>query len=607
MRLVRFKRIVGMVALSILVAGAPATAQKQHPSRVNLTFNHFYNYNDIVDALKLLANAYPELVTLESIGKSVEERDMWMVTINNPATGADRDKAAIYIDANVHGNEIQGAETCLYTIWFLTKNYGVVDKITELVDQRAFYILPMVNPDGRAYWFDYPSTPHSSRSGKKPTDNDFDGLYDEDGPDDLDGDGFITTMWKKDPNGRWRRSAGDPRVFERVPRDEKGEYDRLGSEGIDNDGDGSINEDGAGGYDMNRNWPSDWQPGYIQYGAGEYPFSYPETESIGRFLVDHPNVAAVQSYHNSGGMILRGPGAEYRDVAYPRADHRVYDEIGKTGEEMLPFYRYLVIYKDLYDVHGGFVTWTYEGLGIFSFTNELWASAQYFGKREEGGFFGGDRKKRMKFNDLLQFGEVYRELKPYDHPTYGEIEIGGWTKYSSRVPPTFMLEELCHRNAAFTLYHADQMPLLEFSDTKVESIEDGVWSVTVEVKNTRVIPTISRRAADKKIGARDSVERYREVFRPDHPRRFLRELAYEPSADMPREIKQAVSDRYIDYSSNKTMWEQFTRSQQLSLMTEPTRNTRRNRYRNHTIQDKRLKLSFLMFDVDLHRTSKEAK
>jgi len=107
---------------------------------------------------------------------------------------------------------------------------------------------------------------------------------------------------------------------------------------------------------------------------------------------------------------------------------------------------------------------------------------------------------------LLQFGQTYHELKPYTHPTYGDIEIGGWTKYSSRVPPPFMLEELCHRNAAFTLYHADQMPLLEFGDAIVKSIDPGVWSVTLSVHNTRLIPTISARAAEKKIGARDFIQ-----------------------------------------------------------------------------------------------------
>jgi hypothetical protein len=287
-----------------------------------------------------------------------------------------------------------------------------------------------------------------------------------------------------------------------VGRDEKGDYTRLGSEGIDNDEDGRINEDGPGGYDMNRNWPSGWRPNYVQYGAGEYAFSYPETACVGEFILDHPNIAAVQSYHNAGGMILRGPGAKERESFYPRSDVAVYDEIAKTGERILPYYRSMTIWKDLYTVHGGFVNWTSEGLGIISFTNELWANAQYYyGK--EGDWPGAEQ--RLKFGDLLQFGELWVPLKPYDHPTHGEILIGGWNQYASRVPPIFMLEELCHRNFAFTMYHADQMPKLSFSRVEVKALDPGIWEVTVEVDNAAAIPSISSVAASKKIGARDQV------------------------------------------------------------------------------------------------------
>lgn len=494
--------ILTLATAAFGLSGVGVVGQEFHPNRVNLTFNHFYNYNKMVDALRELAKAYPELLALQSIGKSTEGRDLWLMTVNNAKTGPDGDKPAMYIDGNVHGNEVQGAEVCLYTIWFLTKSYGAVDKITKMLDRKTFYILPSVNPDGRAHWLDNPNTPHSSRSGKEPTDNDYDGLYDEDGYDDLDGDGHITTMWKEDPHGRFRRSKKDPRIFERIPRDEKGDYTWLGSEGIDNDSDGRINEDGPGGYDMNRNWPADWQPGYIQHGAGEYPFSYPETAAIGAFILDHPNIAAVQSYHNSGGMILRGPGVKEREDWYPREDLAVYDEIGNTGEHILPYYDYLVIHKDLYDVYGGFVTWTWEGLGIFSFTNELWSRGQqYYGKDPEG----SRNEKRMTFGDLLLFGDVFAPLKPYNHPTYGDILIGGWNKYSSRVPPTFMLEELCHRNFAFTMYHAEQMPKLSFSRHRVKGLEAGVWEITVEVANEAAIPSISGLAAAKKIGARDQI------------------------------------------------------------------------------------------------------
>ena len=57
--------------------------------------------------------------------------------INNPDTGADTTKPAMYIEANIHGNEIQGGEICIYTIWYLMENYGKIDKITQLVNERV--------------------------------------------------------------------------------------------------------------------------------------------------------------------------------------------------------------------------------------------------------------------------------------------------------------------------------------------------------------------------------------------------------------------------------------------------------------------------------------
>lgn len=497
----RWTRILAMTAatLTTLFAVAPAAAQYPYPSKVDLRFDHWYDYEEMTAALHDLAAAYPDLLRLESLGKSVAGRDLWLVTINNPETGPDTAKTAMFIDGNIHGNEIQAAETVLYSIWYLTKSYGRIEKLTKLVDERAFYMLPMENPDGRSVWFEGPATPHSLRGGVLPTDNDYDGEYDEDPPDDLDGDGHITSMWKRDPLGRYKRDPEDDRFFVRVERDEPpGGWSRVGQEGIDNDGDGRINEDGPGGYDPNRNWPGDWQPNHVQFGAGDYPFSLPETRAIGEFLLAHPNVAAYQSYHNAGGMILSGPGAEY--VQYAGSDLRVMQEIQKTGEAMLPFYRSMIIYKDLYTVHGGESTWAYEGLGIAGLTNELWTDDRMFAKTGRL-----TTEERRQFQDLLQFADVFVPYKEFDHPTLGPVLIGGTTKYSSRVTPPWMLEEGCHRNFAFTMYNADEMPMVEWGVLRVASMGDGLWEVTAEVKNDKIIPTILAHARTKKIGMRDSV------------------------------------------------------------------------------------------------------
>ena len=499
-----------LVGLATMAAASmslgTARAEEYYPSRVSLAFDHLFDYDEMSKALHDLAAAYPELLTLRTIGRSHEDRDLWLVTVNNPRTGPDTAKPAMYIDGNIHGNEVQAAEVPLYLLWYLTRSYGKVESLTKLLDENAFYIVPMVNPDGRAHWFARPNTPDSSRSGTVPTDNDHDGLYDEDGPDDLDGDGEILQMRRRTPTGRWRDNPDDPRLMIPCKTGEPGQYERLGLEGIDNDGDGLINEDGVGGYDMNRNWPVDWQPDYIQDGSSEFPLCHPETRAIATFVDSHPNIAAVQAFHNAGGMILRGPGAQVIPEC-PAPDVAVYDHLGRKGEEMLPFYRYMVTWKDLYTVHGGFLDWTYEALGIFGFTNELWTGNQMFYRAggSGGGFFGRN-EDMMKFNDLLLFGQTFKPWKPFKHPAYGEIEIGGWVKFSTRVPPNFMLAELCHRNAAFCVFHAQAMPELAFTKTDVVNKGPGLWQITVEVRNNHVIPTIAAIAAQHKIGDRDRIE-----------------------------------------------------------------------------------------------------
>ena len=84
----------------------------------------------------------------------------------------------------------------------LCHQYGQLEKITELLDRRVFYLIPTINPDGRDSWLHDSHTASSSRTGQDPYDNDRDGLIDEDGPNDLDGDGSITRMRVRDPMGR---------------------------------------------------------------------------------------------------------------------------------------------------------------------------------------------------------------------------------------------------------------------------------------------------------------------------------------------------------------------------------------------------------------------
>lgn len=496
----RRMQLVLPAALALVGAAgqaSPALAQAFNASKADVAFNRYYTHGELNTHVRRIAAAYPELVTLTTIGRSGQGREMVVATVRSPGSN-DLDRPAMWIDGNIHGNEIQAAEVVLYTLWYLTKEYGHNEDITELLDRVSFYLLVSVNPDGRDNWFENVNNSSSSRHNRTLDDDDRDGLINEDPPEDLDGDGSITQMWIRDPNGRYIRDRFDDRIFTAVPAGERGEWTSLGSEGLDNDGDGRVNEDSDDGIDMNRNWGSDWQPNYVQFGAGDYPFSAPETAAIRTFILDHPNIAALQSYHNAGGMILRGPGAAYQNAAYA-PDLGVYQEIQRVGEEMLPYYRALVTYQDLYEVHGGETNWASEGLGVVAFTNEMWVTGKYF-QREVN---SPTPEQMWTFRDRLQFGSVFTPYTEYEHPQYGTVLIGGLNKWASRNTPTFLLEEECHRNAAFTLYHASCMAEVSFERTEVERVGDGLWQVTVQLRNEQPIPSRTGRQAVRNIGRAD--------------------------------------------------------------------------------------------------------
>ena len=122
--------------------------------KVKIDFNRWHDVHELRADMEKMQKAWPKFLKLESVGKSHNGLDIMVMTVNNPDTGPESDKAAMYVEANIHGNEIQGGEICLYTIWYLMENYDKIENIKRLVDERVFYIVPTVNPDGRQYFME---------------------------------------------------------------------------------------------------------------------------------------------------------------------------------------------------------------------------------------------------------------------------------------------------------------------------------------------------------------------------------------------------------------------------------------------------------------------
>jgi len=483
---------------------------------VPLRFDFYYTYEQVVEALKALNKAYPELTTLDLVGRSEEKREIYALTINNPQTGDPLSKPGVYVDGNIHGNEIQAGEVCLYFANQLLTKYGKNDRITRMVNKNAYYVLPVVNVDGRYHFFSDANTSSSNRGLRRPKDDDRDGLFDEDFMDDLDGDGNITQMRKKDPHGKLKTDPEDPRLLISVKPGEKGEWTMLGQEGIDNDGDGRVNEDSEGYVDGNRNWGFNWAPPYVQSGAGYYPLSGEGIRAIANYLYERPNIIMVYAFHNSGGMFLRGPSTKDQGELLS-SDIQVYDYLGKNNEMIVPGYRYLISWKDLYATYGDFTDFTDNIIGSYGFVGELYQSStetyrppgEAKADEEGGGFFGESRsrsRERLKFNDHVVQGELYIDWKPYKHPTYGDIEIGGWVKMSSRLPHPFMLQDLVHRNAAAVMFSSEQTPEISMEVFEKTKVGKDLYRVRVRLTNSKAIPSMTYRSVQKKLYPQDMLK-----------------------------------------------------------------------------------------------------
>jgi len=154
----------------------------------------------------------------------------------------------------------------------------------------------------------------------------------------------------------------------------------------------------------------------------------------------------------------------------------------------------------LYSVYGGQLDWMHATQGIFAFCNELWNTSMLFNTAQ------GDRQSEQYDADrFLLMEDAFVPWKTYDHPTYGEVEIGGFKKTYGRLHPGFLLESDAHRNAAFTIYHAYHTPKLSVDSIEVKDVGNGFKEVTAVIKNERLIPTNSSWSVANKLEVPDMV------------------------------------------------------------------------------------------------------
>jgi hypothetical protein len=486
---------------------------------------------------------------LEVIANSPGGRPVYLLEIGNEIGSQDKLNPSIFVGSNLEGTRPLATEAAIFLAEMILDDPSHYDSLN-------WYIIPVGNPDAADHYFQKPL--YEETRNDLPTNDDRDESTDEDGVNDLNQDGWITQMRVKDPDGIWIQSEEDPRLMRKADpeKGEKGVY-KLFTEGTDEDGDGLYNEDGPGGTNVNLNFPFLFQ-NFTEtggkyagstpesYAVMEFVFSHPDIAMIfsfgsTNFCLTPPkggrkgeaDLNRIRVTERQARMFDLDPSRTYSmnelltivRAAYPGEQFDESDIAGFLGlgaavnpqEGDLVFYKkyaeeFKSYLKDLNVVterfepgpaaEGSMELWGYFHVGVPVFSMDLWGVPKPAGdtasqkrpgpqknsdETEETG--GLDKELAiLSYSDSVLNKQGFVAWQYYDHPSLGQVEIGGFVPYVSTVPPYSQVESILANQVPWVLNLAGELPTLHIYDAKVLSLGEGVFQLEVWVENRSFIP-----------------------------------------------------------------------------------------------------------------------
>ncbi len=445
---------------------------------INVNLNGQYNnHSELTSKVKAMASEYPALCSVQSLVKTAGGKDIWLISIG----AGDRDaRPGIAVTGGVEGNHILGRELALGFAASLLKD-SREPEVKDLLDRVTFYVMPDVSPDATEQFF--ASLKYERTVNARPTDDDRDFRLNEDPFEDLNKDGYITLVRILDPAGSFIESNEDGRIMREADLS-KGESGRwlVISEGTDNDGDGKFNEDGEGGVNFNRNFSYNYQ----EFGpnAGLHAVSEPETKAVADFLFNRFNIYLTIAFgpQDNLGQPLKSPerpaqgriitGIMKSDEVINKLVSDKYHEI--TGVKGAP---------PVVTSRGNFMEWAYYHYGRYSFSTPAWWYPAEKGVSSEAAF--------LRFADKNKMNDVFVPWTEIIHPDFPgkKAEVGGIKPFVMINPPADSLPALISANYRFIKAVAAMHPELEFLDVKSESPGDGIYRISLKVRNKGIFAT----------------------------------------------------------------------------------------------------------------------
>lgn len=489
---------------------------------------------EMIDRLDRLATESP-LASRSSIGQSIEGREIPLLTLS--ARNGAREPAVLIV-AGLDGTHLVGSEIAVRLAERLVREHP------ELLESMTIHLIPRANPDGAERNLRGVRAGHAANL--RPVDLDRDGAIGEDGPLDLDGDGAIVLMRQADPPlgiaATHLADPAEPRLL-KTPDRAKGERATYAvwTEGLDQDGDGQIAEDGPGGVRLDRNFPH-LHPEH-EPDAGRHSLSEPETRAIAEFVVANPNIVLAVVYGRHDTMS--------RPPEFKRMDATGRTPLGLLEEDRTLHESLSLLFKETVDEtrapeadHAGSLhAWLYAHRGIATIASVGWgrpdppapsaaetadaeqlpsAEAPAVGEAAERSEEERSAEERpaaepaaieprkardrslkpgdpeaaawLAVSDAMG-GVGFVEWHPYEHPTLGPVEIGGFVPGFTANPPPQQLDAIAEGHLSLLAELVRRRPQLRIEGPQVKELAPGLYEVRLAIVNEGRLPTSTEMGA----------------------------------------------------------------------------------------------------------------
>lgn len=440
------------------------------------------------------------------------------------AAGAPADQPAILVVGNLEGPQVFTSACALWEAEELVRLHAAGDEaVRALLDSTTLYFVPRANPDAaEAHWA---TAVREQRGTGQDVDNDRDGRFGEDGPSDVDGDGFVAQLRVLDPDGRWIEDPNDARaLIEADPvKGERGRW-KLFPEGLDADGDEVVGDDPGQDTELNHNFAHGWEEHTAR--GGLFPMDEPEARGLAEFMLAHDDIALVLCYGELDNLV-KAPTTAKEDAP---AKHRI-PAAGVIEPDAKLLAELGERYKDLVEQRfegsgaeaGSFQSWTYRHRGLLTLSIRPWdipldakqPEPEPIDEGDEAETEAADEEtdeqkpakgkqpelsddaKRLVWIDVNDEQTRFLPWTAFEHPQLGPVEIGGFAPYARTDPPSAETAELVDAQLAFLLTLGADLPRVALSDCTATTLGEGLLEVEAFVTISGRLPlqTLAARRA----------------------------------------------------------------------------------------------------------------